>query len=648
MIHNFSKLEEIPIKNILPQGEMLSFLKRQVEGLTGNIEAAGYPFDTYGWGNFNDDKDAISRGDSSWWPYEQTGYWLDGAEKCAVLLNDAKLKEKVQKIIKYVIDNKDDSGYLGPEFLKQDNMLRWAHVVFFRALMTEYSATGNEKIVDLIKKHYCADNHKYSNGRDVLNIEIILWLYLHTGEMKFLKMAEEAFEEYNEIKNDDLNADMQMSRKIIKVHGVSFNEYSKLGAMLYICTGNDEYLKPVINAYKKVDRYQMLVDGLHSSEEMLWNNNYMRAHETCNVTDYTWTLGYLLMATGNAEWADKIERCIFNAGIGSIDENFKALQYFSSPNQLIANRTSNRCRYYKGDGRMSYAPNPGTECCVGNVNRFFPNYCSRMWMKKDNDIFAVFYGASMLKINSLEITEVTDYPFRDTVEFNFKTKEDTYIRFNMRIPKWCRNASVFVNGKKAEINNKNGFALLARTFKNGDTITLKLPSEIKVCNYHGQGVYVEKGPLVYAFGMYGRRENVTRGDNYDDSFPTFNIYPDKEWNYALCVSDEEIKKIKYIENPIKGNPWDIRTVPNKIIVPAKKVTGWTLEHHKRIKRYKESPLVNRNTEIMTGDFTFTPKIPSKSFIRVNGLGRTEMIELVPLACAKLRLTIFPDAAWLQC
>ena len=105
MIHNFSKLEEIPIKNISPQGETLNFLKRQADGLTGNIEAAGYPFDTYGWGNFNDDKDAINRGNSNWWPYEQTGYWLDGAEKCAVLLNDAKLKNKVQKIITYVIDN---------------------------------------------------------------------------------------------------------------------------------------------------------------------------------------------------------------------------------------------------------------------------------------------------------------------------------------------------------------------------------------------------------------------------------------------------------------------------------------------------------------------------------------------------------------
>ena len=143
--------------------------------------------------------------------------------------------------------------------------------------------------------------------------------------------------------------------------------------------------------------------------------------------------------------------------------------------------------------------------------------------------------------------------------------------------------------------------------------------------------------------MYGKRENISRDDEYDKSFPTFNIYPDKAWNYALCVSDEDIKNIKYTENPIKGNPWDIRTVPNKIIITAKRINGWTLERHKKIKRYKESPLVNRNTEIITGDFTFTPKIPSKSFVKTKELGKMEMIELVPMGCAKLRLTVFPNA-----
>ena len=54
------------------------------------------------------------------------------------------------------------------------------------------------------------------------------------------------------------------------------------------------------------------------------------------MTDYTWTLDYFLQATGECEWADRIERIIFNAGMGSVTKDFRALQYFSSVNQILA------------------------------------------------------------------------------------------------------------------------------------------------------------------------------------------------------------------------------------------------------------------------------------------------------------------------
>lgn len=639
MIQNFAKMEEISINNIEPAGWYRDFLITQAEGLTGHIEAAGYPFNKYRWDNFKEDINAEKRGGASWWPYEQTGYWYDGAEKCAELLNNDKLRAIVNKAIDYLVENKDKSGYLGPEFLKSDDASRWAHVVFFRTLMAKYSATGDKKILDLLKNHYDADQHKYDSGRDVLNVEIILWLYLQTKENKWLELAEKSFASYNEKKEDEINLEGQKSRKALKVHGVSFNEYSKLGAILYICTGKKEYLEPVIAGYKKADRYQMLVDGLHSSEEMMWNNNYLRAHETCNVSDYTWTLGYLLMATGDGKWADKIERCIFNAGIGSVDEEFKALQYFSSPNQLIANRTSNRCRYYRGDGRMSYAPNPGTECCVGNVNRFFPNYCSRMWMKKGDDIFAVFYGDSKLKIDGMIIKETTEYPFDDKISFEFILDKKRQMKFYMRIPSWCEKSSISVNGTRYEFSTKKGFATIEREFSNGDKIELSLPSDVQVCDYHSYGTYIEKGPLVYAYGMYGKREIVESDGEYSKDFPVYDIYPDSAWNYSL--STQKTDKISFKKKKISGNPWDIRFTPCKIEVPARKVNGWELERHNRVKRYKTSPLINKNTEILKGDFVFTPKLPSKAFIKEHGLGEEEMISLVPMASAKLRLTIFP-------
>jgi hypothetical protein len=248
-----------------------------------------------------------------------------------------------------------------------------------------------------------------------------------------------------------------------------------------------------------------------------------------------------------------------------------------------------------------------------------------------------------LETDGVKISEITEYPFRDTVKFVFSLKGKRRIDFNLRIPGWCKDASVLVNGEKWPLRVKKGFAEISRDFENGDTIVLNLPSEIKVCSYHKQCVYVEKGALVYSYGMYGKREKIETESKYNDTFPTYNIYPDKEWNYALCTGEESVKKIRFVEKPIEGNPWDIRYTPNKIFVPAKKVNGWELEKHKRIKRFKDSPLVNKNTEILTGQFTFTPELPSKAFIEENGLGKEEMIELVPYACAKLRLTLFPDA-----
>ena len=61
-------------------------------------------------------------------------------------------------------------------------------------------------------------------------------------------------------------------------------------------------------------------------------------HETCDITDHTWALAYLLQATGDARYADRIEQVIFNALPGSITKDFRALQYFSCPNQVIADQ----------------------------------------------------------------------------------------------------------------------------------------------------------------------------------------------------------------------------------------------------------------------------------------------------------------------
>ncbi len=638
MVKNYGKFSEIRINKIKPEGWLKAFLDSQATGLTGNLEVAGYPFDRIGWDRFDVDT-TKSNDNPGWWAYEQTAYWLDGMTKLAELIGDRKLRKKAGKSFEYVLENADPDGYLGPKLLKAtDGWNRWPHVVFFRSLMAKYSATGDKNLLDAVCRHYKECKTDHSSARDVMNIEIMLWAYMQTGDIELLSMAEKAFADYNEKCRDDNCIKAQMSNNKAYAHGVTYNEYSKLGAILYICTGNREYLKPSIKAYKKIDRYHMLPDGLHCSNEFLLDNNYMQSHETCDVTDYTWAIGYMLMATGDGEYGDKIEKCIFNAGIGAVEENFKALQYLSSANQIILDKTSNHADFLQGDKWMSYRPNPGTECCAGNVNRFMPNYCARMWMKKGNSLVAALYGASEVSHNGVTVKEDTAYPFEDDIRFVFSMKNEKKFSIYLRIPAWCKNPSIKLNGEDIAFNVKKGFAEICRVFNNSDVLTLSLPSEIEVKKWGKDGIYVEKGPLLYTYGMKGERHIDESEEKSTPDFPAYNIYPDKPWNYAILPEEG----FEFSKEDASDKPWSVETAPLRITCKARRVHSWKLKTRKII-----HPVYNLYTrpwvrETKKGKFLFTPPYPSKEAIKKGGLGESETITLVPYASAKVRITVFPQ------
>ena len=103
--------------------------------------------------NFSDEYflGAMNVNDDAWVPFEQTGYWIDGMVRAGFLNNDEKLIQRAKDVIYQVIDNHDEDGYLGPDFLK--NGLTWSHAVFFRSLIALYTATKDEKILNALKKH---------------------------------------------------------------------------------------------------------------------------------------------------------------------------------------------------------------------------------------------------------------------------------------------------------------------------------------------------------------------------------------------------------------------------------------------------------------------------------------------------------------
>jgi hypothetical protein len=664
----YAKLRELPLSSIQPEGWLRRYLEVQRDGLTGHLEVAGYPFDGPGWGG----AEIKGHQGSHWWPYEQTGYWIDGMIRCGRLLGDRFLIDKAKHHIDYVLDHADADGYLGPKFMRKsgpgvDNN-RWPHAVFFRAMMTEYSATGDARIPKALAKHYLSPGCDHAFARDVCNVEPMVWAYEKTGDKRLLQLAVEAFEGHNKL-HPDAQACVRalLSPERATEHGVTYNEIGKLGAVLYLHTGNRKFLRATINGYKKIDRDHTLIDGVCSSTEGLAGKDALASHETCDIAEHPWGLGYLLMATGDARYADQIEKAVFNAAPGAVkSDDFKALQYFSCPNQVVADDTSNHNFYFRGSNWMAYRPNPPVQCCPGEVNRIMPNYAGRMWMSDGRGgIVAALYGPSVLNTRidgqDVAIVQETQYPFSEHIDFTIRTAGEGVARrpsategthppvkfaLHVRIPAWCKRAQISVNGRRLARKFAPGtFVKIARTFAHNDRVSLLLPMEIEVSHWPDGGIGITRGPLVYALRIEEDWQDAS-DPKLPPAFPAWKVYPKSDWNYALCVNEKNANEvIEVVHRPAPSNPWSVAAAPIELRVPARKVAGWKMLRTRQVFRHDNVTFPGKGDVEFNhkGDFRLTPPLPEPKSLPGRLAKKVETVTLIPYGCTHLRIAIFPQA-----
>ena len=655
--------QELEFYEIKAAGWAKRYLETQATGQTGELGSIGFPFSDPSWDKGkvtlreNDDYfvGGMQTSSNSWVPFEQTGYWIDGAIRAGHLADNEKLLRLARKKIYPAIENAGEDGYIGPEFLRDGTT--WSHAVYFRALIAEYSATRDSKILEALKAHFLRRpiRESYEGNikpliavRSSAEIETILWIYGQTGDQRFLEMAEESYDIFNRLFSDDTgvhpNAQMRDvtlpgmlgNRKVQRNHGVTYCEICKLAAILHLYTGKEAYKKAAVHAFDKVYRDQMIIDGCFSSTEYLNGNSDSQAmHETCVVADFTWALGYLYRITGNTKYGDWIEDCIFNAGLGANDDDFKGNQYFSCPNQVVANDHSNHAKFYKGSDWHSYSPRQILGCCAGNVNRMMPNFVYHSWMRDGNCLAVVTYCPSKICVEldgkAVTVEEITKYPYENTILFRVSTPKPVSFSLRLRRPDWAVSADLAVNGEKIPFEQK--VIVIERSFANGDEILLSFADEIRLIE-NARGISVKKGPLLYALPV--QEERVVEGlkDCGNPEFPHYSLYPKSKWNYGLCVDAAE--DFTFAEGQLGEEPWRREQNGLGIQVTVKEVKDWKL---RRVKRLQRNLLPRVKCQWVDMEGTFTPKVfPVK---KEDALGEERRVTLVPYGTTRLRIAIFP-------
>jgi DUF1680 family protein len=251
--------------------------------------------------------------------------------------------------------------------------------------------------------------------------------------------------------------------------------------------------------------------------------NYDAYCETCASVGMVYWNSRMNMFTGDSKYVDVLERSLYNGALAGVS---LAGDRFFYVNPLASRGNHHRQAWY------------GCACCPSQVSRFLPSIGNYIYGISANAIWVNLYIGSTTEFvvgkNKICLKQETDYPWEGTVKLLIdKVSSSLKKEIRVRIPDWCKNYSIEVNGQKIDAPNlEKGYAVISRRWETGDRITLnfEMPVEVveadrRVKENIGKRA-IQRGPLVYC---------MEQADNPDD-FDNLQLTPKMKFSNTFDSS----------------------------------------------------------------------------------------------------------------
>jgi hypothetical protein len=640
-------LIKLPIGSIEPRGWLRTQLELQRDGFIGHLSEISK------WCNAEVSAwmSPDGQGEYGW---EELPYWLKGFGDLGYVLRDERVIAAARKWIEGILSSQQEDGYFGPR-VNQENHDIWPNMIALNVLQSFYEAAADERVIpfmtryfqwqmNLPREHLLPGSWQKIRAGD--NLESIHWLYNRTGEEWLLDLGHVIH--YRTSRWD---------RHVASWHGVNICQAYREPAVYYMQTGDRNHLDAAERNYQVVmARYGQVPGGMFGADENARPGYHgpRQAAETCSMVEFMHSFQMLLSFTGDPVHADRCEEVAFNSFPASMTPDLKGLHYLTAPNMVQLDR-HNKAPALENDGCMlAYDPHD-YRCCQHNVAFGWPYYAEHLWMAtRDNGLAAALYAASKVKAKvadrvEVTITETTDYPFDEVVTLKIATPRAVAFPLYLRIPRWCAEAQVCVNGVAAgappagDPRDAGRYVRIERTWSDGDTIRLELSMQIDVTTWrsNADSVSISRGPLWYSLKIGERWERY----GGTDEWPAFEVFPTTPWNYGLLLDEshlassfEVVRKLRPVteragsggagegEAPAElgsagaslsraDQPFTPNAAPIELRVKGKRIPIWKLDENGLVGKLQASPVRSDKP--------------------------TEEITLIPMGCARLRVSAFP-------
>ncbi len=476
--------------------------------------------------------------------------WLEAAAYVYAVTRDEALNRQMDEIIEVIGAAQRPDGYIhtpvliaqrtgaaqAAEFAQRLDFETYNMGHLMTCACVHYQATGKRTLLEIARKAADYLYGVYQSQPEILAANAICPshymgtadLYRITGDPRYLDLLKGLMEIRSLYRNGmDDNQDripFYEQREAVG-HAVRANYLYAGAADLLAETGDERLWAPLESIWQDVVSRKLYLTGATgalyngASPDGSWKQDaiqpvhqaYGRAYQLPNLTAHNEscaTVGFvlwnkrMLLLTGEAKFADALERALYNGVLAAI--SLDGTKFFYTNPLRVTKELPFELRWSRHRERYI-----SCFCCPPNVVRMIAESAEYAYSVSPEGVYVHLYGSSVLdtKLPSgerIRLNQTTDYPWEGTVQLAVEQAPKETCTVFVRVPGWSSGGVIRINGRvfsKGVLGPQ--YIPLRRVWKAGDRIELTFPMEPQWVEGHplaeeirGQAA-LQRGPLVY-------------------------------------------------------------------------------------------------------------------------------------------------------
>jgi len=438
------------------------------------------------------------------------GQYLSGLSKLYAAGGDARLKEKLVRLIDGWAETIEPDGYC----FYSDKIPKATHYFIDKMVgglcdayryadvagaLSPMSRIVDWAIANLDRSNPYAKNAVHSPTEWYTLPENLFRAYEITGEDKYRSLGQAFFydEYYQYFLSGDFSGMMRAGAESSSRRYHAYSHVNCLGGagMAYKLTGEAKYLNVLTGAYQMIRDTQLYATGGFGPAETFMQpgqrgeclHSEKNHFETpCGSWAAFKLVKYLTKFTGDGRYGDWAEQLLYN-GIGAalpVKANGEVM-YFSG---------------YNLQGARKVTMNPWS-CCTGTYPQAVADYCDIIYYHGAGGVFVSQYLSSRLTWQRGEqrcaLTQETRFPEEDFAVISLSLSESSSFPLGLRLPGWLQGEpEVLVNGRAVQGVARDGWLVLDRLWLDGDSVRVRFPMRVALRPVEAGAPY----PAAYTYG----------------------------------------------------------------------------------------------------------------------------------------------------